>query len=106
MDLSIWGDEAFLLRSSRPGPAALQGPPDLEPVMIRGVAEVSDAGVGVAGFDGGPGGGVPDEGDVADLVGAEVAVPEQQVAGSLVAWRDAGSVAGGEPVALGGGDPG
>src|ERR687897_708234 len=87
-------------RSSRSRVGALQGPPDLEPVMIRGVLEVSDADVGVAGFDGGLGGGVPDEGDVTDLVGAEVAVPEQQVAGLLVAGRDAGSVAGGEPVAL------
>src|SRR5215207_5972698 len=106
MDLDIWGDEAFLLRSSRSRSAALQGPPDLEPVMVGCVSEVSDADVGVAGFYGGLGGGVPDEGDVADLVAAEVAVPEQEVAGSLVAGWDAGSLAGGEPVALGGGDPG
>src|SRR3954451_7192192 len=81
--------------------------PDFEDVVAGagGVGEVADAVAGAAGFDGGLGGGGPDDHDVADLVGAEVGVPEDQVAGAFGAGWDAGAVAGGEPVALGGGDP-
>jgi hypothetical protein len=38
---------------------------------------------------------------VADLVGPEVAVDEEQVSGLLFPWGDAQAIAGGQPVALG-----
>src|SRR3954469_15022888 len=71
-----------------------------------GVGEVADAIGGAAGLDGGFGGGVPDQHDVADLVGPEVGVPEDQVAGPFLAGADPGAVAGGEPAALRGSGPG
>src|SRR3954453_16148760 len=76
--------------------------PDLENLVVRTIciAEVSDAGSGVVGFNGGLAGGVPDDHDVPDLVGTEVGVPEDQVAWSFLAGPDAGAVARGEPVAL------
>src|SRR3954447_12427499 len=76
--------------------------PDFEDVVAGagGVGEVADAVGGAAGLDGGFGGGVPDQHDVADLVGPEVGVPEDQVAGPFLAGADPGAVAGGEPAAL------
>ena len=82
--------------------------PDLEDVVIRTICivEVADAGMSVVGFNGGLAGGVPDDHDMADLVGSEVGVPEDQVAWSFLARSDPGAVAGGEPVALRGGNTG
>src|SRR5829696_6196612 len=71
-----------------------------------GVAEVSDAGTGAACFDGGFVGWVPDDHDVPNPVGSTVGVPEDQVAWFFLSGLDAGAVAGGEPVALGGGGAG
>ena len=44
-----------------------------------------------------------DDDDVPDGVGAEVAVPEDQVAGAFLPGWDPGAASGGEPVALGAG---